>query len=119
MEIQVKEYAHYNRAMGKYIRSKAHYEEEMARGDYINSDRAKELAKKKKEEQRGKYELSKDSRDLLRGMRAKADKKGRYKLSDREADYLKSKGMDPDYLTGRKRINMNVEDELMNEGGYR
>lgn len=33
--IVVKKYEGYNRAMGKYIHSRKHYEEEMAKGGYI------------------------------------------------------------------------------------
>jgi len=35
MQIIVRNYEHFNRSMGKYIRSKKHYEEEMAKGGYV------------------------------------------------------------------------------------
>lgn len=44
MEIIVKKYDHYNRAMGKYISTKKQYYDEMKRGGYVPSDEANNLA---------------------------------------------------------------------------
>lgn len=50
--IIVKNYEHYNRALGKHIRSKAHYEEEMRKGGFVSFEEGQRLAescKKRKE----------------------------------------------------------------------
>ena len=87
--IKIKNYEHYNRAMGKYISSRKHYKEEMARGGYINYDKAKEIAEKARKEGRKDYKPSAETRSFLNSLRP--DKKGKVELSDRQIDYMKSK----------------------------
>ena len=49
MEIIVKNYAHYNRALNKFISSKRDYNNEMARQGMIPFEQAKVIAEKAKQ----------------------------------------------------------------------
>ena len=45
-QVIVKSYEHYNRSLGKYITSKAHYEKEMKKQGMMSYDKAREVANK-------------------------------------------------------------------------
>ncbi len=82
--IIVKRYEHFNRSMGKYISSKAQYDNEMARGNYIPQDKADAIAKSVQDKKTKKYTASADTYALIDA--AKVQKDGTIKLSDRAID---------------------------------
>ena len=79
MHIIVKKYEHFNRAMGKYIRSKKHYYEEMAKGGYVPSDEGHSLAAAKSKEQ--KWKPSDKCIDVCREAMTMGDRDGNITLA--------------------------------------
>ena len=90
--IIIKNYEHYNRSMGKYITSKAHYEREMREGGYMDSDKAKALAEANKGHGRKEYELSDKARAVISCAKDSADSKGNIKPSDKLIEGMKDVG---------------------------
>lgn len=92
--IKVKNYEHYNRALGKHIHSKKHYQEECARQGMISFDRAELLASKSRIESEAKQKkgISKKAYEIIKAAKLRADKKGNVKLGDRTIDAIKSLG---------------------------
>lgn len=83
MNIIVKKYAHFNRSMGCYVSSRADYEKKMREGDYIDYDKATELAAKAKAARTKKYDgLSSDYLSICNEAKARADRKGNFKAPD-------------------------------------
>ena len=97
-----KGYEHYNRALGKRIRSKSHYQEEMKRQGMIPKEAADEIARKRTE--RKPYTPSQDARDIINSLRP--DKKGNVRMSDRAIDKLKDMGM----TTDKDKIQRHIKD---------
>lgn len=95
MLIKVKNYEHFNRALGKHIFSKRQYQDEMARGGYIPFEEGEHLANKNRRESYKPYDKpSKEALDLIRNINMKSpDKNGKIKLSDREIDAMKKVGV--------------------------
>ena len=89
MEIIVKKYAHYNRALNKFISSKRDYNNEMARQGMVPFEEGKAIAEKAKAESMKKYELCQKSKDIISTVHAIKDSKGNVKLSDRTIDAMK------------------------------
>ncbi len=87
--IIVKKYEHYNRSLGKYISSKAQYNEEMARGGYITQDKADAIAEKKQAERNRPYIASKELRELTTAVAETADSKGRIRPGGRAIEKFK------------------------------
>lgn len=81
--IIVKNFEHYNRAMGKYISSQRHYEEEMKKGGYVKMEDAISVSNKVKRDQKRDYSLSEKARGIIETVKSSADKKGNVHLSDR------------------------------------
>lgn len=92
MNIIVKNYQHFNRAMGKHITSKRHYDNEMAKGGYIPYEKACQIAESVKNRQT-KYELSPKARAVIESARNSADRKGNIHKSDRLIDGMKEVGV--------------------------
>lgn len=95
-------YKHYNRAMGKWIHSKEHYEHEMKKGGYITYDECeKRAAKWDKDHPRHEYTLSPKAEDLIKSVKLTA-KHGYIRLADypKIVEELKKMGMsfDSSYL---------------------
>jgi hypothetical protein len=99
MEIIVKKWEHFNKALGgwdspkgKWISSKKQYDNECAKQGMIPYDKAKELVKKAEEKrERNDYGgLSKKAMSLITSVNH--DKKGRIRLSDRQISTLKEVG---------------------------
>ena len=88
MEIIVKNWEHYNRALGKHITSKAQYNEEMKNGGFISYDEAKT-----RERQPAPFSVSRETISIMKSIKDSADKKGNVKLSDRQIDAMKKNGM--------------------------
>ncbi len=94
VNIIVREYSGFNRAMGKYITSKRHYEEEMRKGGYLPEEKAFALADKKAEQMNNpKFKLSKKAEDIIRYAGSIKDKKGNVKLGSRAVDAMKEVGV--------------------------
>lgn len=102
MYIIVKEYSGFNRAMGKYITSKKHYQEEMRKGNYMEEDKAFALADKINEERDNpKFKLTKKAEDIIKYAGSIKDKKGNVKLGGRAIKAMKEVGVRfelPDWL---------------------
>lgn len=100
--IIVKRYEHYNRPMGKYIRSKRHYEEETARGGFVSLEKGKELAEKHKRDHYKPYDKPSDkAMGLIRSVAdMRPNKDGKIKLYDRQVDAMKKMGVsfDPKFI---------------------
>jgi len=85
MLIKVKNYEGYNRAMGKYIRSRKHYEEEMRKGGYIPFREASPKSMK--------WVPSADLKKTLGDFKQMADKKGKIKLGSRAIEKMEKMGV--------------------------
>lgn len=99
-----KGYKHYNRALGKEIRTKGQYEREMRNQGMIPKEQADNLARKKTAKK--PYTPSKDAYDIIKS--CKVNKKGNAKLPPRAIERLRSMGMETD----QKKIN-----RIIKEGG--
>ena len=88
-------YEHYNRAMGKYITSKKHYEEEMRKGGYVTfEENEKAVAKYQRDNIKPFDKPSQKSMDLIRNIASmEPDKHGKIKLSGRQIDAMKERGV--------------------------
>ena len=92
MLIKVKNYEHYNRALGKYIRSKRHYEQELAKGGFVPIKEGEKLAQKARQNNHKKYEPSEKLLDIVRSAKA-VSKNGKIKPSDKLIDAMKEVGV--------------------------
>lgn len=93
MEIIVRSFTpHYNRAMGKVIKSESQYKDEMKRGGYVSYDQCKETVKNNLEKQR-QFSVSSGAQEWMRDVKSSSDSKGNVRLSDRQIDALKERGM--------------------------
>lgn len=91
--IVVRNWEHYNRALGKHIRSKAHYEEEMKKGGFVSFEegqRMVESCKKRKE-----YKPSEKGVEVVRTLldMGKGDKEIKLAHYPKIVDAMKSGGM--------------------------
>ncbi len=90
MEIIVKNWNHYNSALGCHVKNKEHYKELMRKGNYISqeeqSDRCKNNGKKE-------FVLSKDAEDIIRAAKSKRNYKGQVKLDGKLGDKMISMGI--------------------------
>jgi hypothetical protein len=92
--IIVKEYQHFNRAMGKFITSKNHYEQEMAKGGYVPYEKAEQMAEIARENSKKKYDgLSAKTMKFFGEVKQMADRKGNIKVSQRYIQGLKDHGV--------------------------
>ena len=89
--IQIKNYEHFNRAMGKQIRNKAHYEEEMKKGGYCTFEQGEKLASKNRAEHKDYKGLSSKAKAVVDTVRQQNKKN--FKLSDRAIDAMKDLGV--------------------------
>lgn len=94
MQIIIKKYQHYNRTLGKYISSKADYENEMAKQGYVSWETGEALAEKAREANRKKYDkLSDQAMGVCKAAKDQADKKGNLRPSSRLIDGMKKTGV--------------------------
>ncbi len=93
MEIISRNYEHFNRAMGKHIRSRKHYEEEMRKGGYVTDEESRRRAAKEQRDLRKPYELSSTAQSVIECARSATDKNGNVRLSDRLIDGMKKVGV--------------------------
>ncbi len=101
-----KNYEHYNRAMGKHIRSKRHYQEEMRKGGFVSAEKGNRLAENHEKEQ--KWKPSKDCVDVIKAIKNAADKNGNIVLGKHPkiVEAMKKKGMTFDV----DKINKHLKD---------
>ena len=112
--IIVKNYEHYNRAMGKYISSRKQYEQEMAKGGYVPFEDGCQMADIAKERNQKKYDgLSADKMRFLNQVKNMADRKGNIPLTDRFVKGLKEHKVIPE-----KDINYDKLPKHYQEGGF-
>lgn len=99
MQIIVKNWSHYNSALGTYVKNKDHYDSLMKKGGYVSyeeqNDRCKDNGNKP-------FVLSKEAGDVIKAAKLKRDGKGRVKLDGKLGDKLVSMGVlnkkIPDYM---------------------
>jgi len=91
--IIVKNYEHYNRAMGKYITSKKHYENEMAKGGYVPYEQCQQQVANTLEKQKYKG-VSEKTEKFCHQVKSLADKKGNIQWSNKLIKGLKEHGVD-------------------------
>ena len=107
-----KGYQGYNHALGKYIRSKRHYEEEMKAQGAIPYEQAQEIVRNR-EEKRKQYSTSADAHAILEACKPHTDKDGNVKMPDRAVDALKKMGTTFERGLPEKYRNLDVE-----QGGF-
>ena len=93
LNVIVKNYSHYNSSMGKYIRSKREYLNEMAKGKYVDYDVACQIAEKARSNREKPFELSKKAREVIESARNSSDRKGKTHLSNRLVEGMKEVGV--------------------------
>jgi hypothetical protein len=90
MQIIVKNFEHYNRALGTHVKNKDHYDRLMKEGGYVtyeeNQERVKDNGNKP-------YSLSKKGWEIIHAAKNSKDSKGKVKLSDRTIDAMKEIGV--------------------------
>jgi len=90
--IIIRNYEHYNDAMGTYIHSKRHYQEEMKRRGLVSYEEGCRLAEKR-QSRKAKYKVSDKAHSILRQAQNSSDKNGNVKLSGRTIDAMKDLGV--------------------------
>jgi len=92
--IIIKNYQHYNHAMGKHISSRKQYENEMVKGGYVPFEKAEQMAETARARNTKKYDgLSEGTMKFLHQVKDMADKKGNIKISDRFVKGLEENGL--------------------------
>ena len=91
--IIVKNYQHYNSSMGKYIRSKREYLNEMAKGNYLPYEKACQVAEKARSNNKKPFALSKKAQEVIQNARNSSDRRGKVHLSDRLVGGMKEVGV--------------------------
>ena len=66
MNIIIKKYEHFNRSLGKQIRSKAHYEKEMRKQGMVSWEEGQRIAQKAREKASKPYSLSNKADEVIR-----------------------------------------------------
>lgn len=89
MQIIVKKYEHYNRALGTHVKSKDHYDRLMKQGNYVSYE---ENQGKVKDNGNKPYVLSQKGWDIINAAKRRKDKNGKVKLSDQTIDAMKEIG---------------------------
>ena len=90
----VKRYDGYNRALGCYINSKAHYEKVMKEKGCVSYDEGMKLVDKAQTRGYKPYDKpSEKTMEIIRTAKQVADKKGNLKCSDRMIDGMKEVGV--------------------------
>ncbi len=99
MQIIVKNWSHYNSALGTYVKSKDHYDTLMKKGNYVPYE---EQCERSKSSGNKPYVTSNKALEIIKAAKCSKDRKGNVKLSDRTIDAMKSIGaIDkkiPDYM---------------------
>ena len=94
MNIIVKNYEHFNRTMGCYIKSKAHYEKEMSKRGFVDWETGEKLVAQAQKNKKAEYKgVSKKALEVMQSAWQQKDNKGRIKPSDRLIDGMKECGV--------------------------
>lgn len=91
--IIIRNYDHYNTAMGKHIKNRRQYYTEMDKGGYVSQEEGERIAQKARENSAKNYELSSKARELINCAKDVADKKGNIKLGDNLINGMKEVGV--------------------------
>ena len=119
MQIIVKKYSdsmrfkpHMNYALGKYIHTKKDYKADMKKGGFIPYDSNRDYSPKRK-----KYQLQKDTKEMIAYISRNKDEKGGVMLSSSFLDALekKKKGFGKALIDKKKYF---AEEEKMSKGGF-
>ena len=101
--IIIRNYEHINSSFpnwdtprGKYIRSKAHYEQEMAKAGLVPFDKAEQMAEQARAKSHKPYALSEKARKFIGAVKNTAGKDGKITVSDRFVDGLRKVGVNVD-----------------------
>ena len=89
MQIIVKNWNHYNSALGCHVKSKDHYDTLMKKGGYISYE---EQCDRTKNNGNKPLVLSKDAEEVIRAAKLKRDSKGRVKLDGKLGEKMVSMG---------------------------
>ncbi len=89
MQIIVKSWAHYNSALGTYVKSKDHYDTLMKKGGYVTQEEQNERCKNNGNKP---LVLSKEGEDIIRAAKLKS-KGGKVKLDGRLGEKMISMGV--------------------------
>lgn len=89
MQIIVKNYSHYNSALGTYVKSKDHYDTLMKKGNYIPYEQSID---ENKNNGNKPYITSKKALEIIKAAKCSKDKEGNVRLSDRTIDAMVSIG---------------------------
>ena len=98
-----KGYRGFNRALGKEIRGKQHYNDELKRANCIPKEEADAIARKKSAPK--PYAASRKVHDIVRSC-GRPDKNGKVRLPDRAIDELKRIGVE----TNTDKINKHIKE---------
>lgn len=82
---------HYNRAMGKFIRSERQYKEEMKRGGYCSHEEAKERVKRHYDRTHKPYVPTRKAHQIVEACHP--DRHGNVSMPGRAIDALKDMGV--------------------------
>lgn len=94
MEVINRNYEHYNRALGKYIKSKRHYEDEMKRQGMVSFEKGEQMAKDAQEKMHKDYKPNDEMIKFFYQVKGSVDKNGHLKLSGRQISYMEKMGVD-------------------------
>ena len=109
--IIVRKYDGFNRTLGKHIRSKRHYQNEMAKQGFVSWEEGQRLVDRAKEKSRTDHKPSDKAMKFMFAMKSKADKKGKVKLDDRAVDYMAKE-------IGVNFYNENIPKHYQEKGGF-
>lgn len=85
MQIIVKNWNHYNSALGVHVKSKDHYDSLMKKGNYISQEEQNDRCKNNGNKP---FVLSKDAEDVIRAAKIKRNSKGEVKLDGKLGEKL-------------------------------
>jgi len=92
--IIVKNYEHFNRAMGKHIGSRAQYEKEMVKGGFVPFEEGRKMAEQAKARNQKPYDgLSEKAMRLCHEAKHLADKDGKIKWTDKLVKGMEETGV--------------------------
>jgi len=95
--IIIKNYQHYNSALGKYINSRKEYEREMVKGGFVPFEKAQQMAEQARSNSRKPYNgVSDKTMKFMHDIKSTADRKGNIRISDRYVEGLKEHGVKVD-----------------------
>ncbi len=94
VEIICKNYEHFNRSLGKQIRSKAQYQREMERQGFVSQEKGEQIAERARSANHKDYNgLSGKAEEVVKAAYQMKDSKGNIKCSDRLVDAMKEVGV--------------------------